>query len=178
MCSSDRQVSAGVPLAVLEHVAGAPVVLLEPGRKSFDGLAALPGSVRRLSIGKQSKPFSLNELPSHVEELELDVPEIAAFKALPRLRTLGWTRMRDAGAAFIRAQPALFELALRNPTIAALPASESLERLILFAPTKLATLAGIEGLPSLRFLRIDSPKSMARLGSLAAAKRVDTLILI
>ena len=173
------RIGAKVPLSVLAHVAGAPVVMLEGGRTGFDGLGALPRSVRRLSIGKQARPFSLAELPpDHLEQLELDVASVTDVGPLPRLRTLGWTRMADAGAAFVAAQPALAELGLRASAITRLPASTALQRLILLQPAKLTALVGLEALPALRFLRIDAPKGMARLGSLAAATALETLVLV
>ena len=174
------QVGAKVPLSVLEHVAGTPFVLLEGGRKSFDGLGALPASVRRLSIQKQSKPFSLAELPANsaIEQLELEVPSLSGSAPIPMLRTLGWTGMNDDGAAFVTAQPKLHELALRNSSITKLPASAHLERMILFTTTKLVSLLGLDSLPALRFLRIDGPKGMARLGPLAEAHALETLLLV
>lgn len=169
-----------VPLSVLQHVVGVPFVVLDAGRASFDGLAALPNSVRRLAIREPSGPLSLAELPTDtaIEELELDAPRIHDVKPLPKLRTLGWKRMTDDGAAFVTVQPNLFELALRDSATTRLPPSNSLERLILFAPTKLTSLAGVEALPALRFLRVDAPESMARLGSLADARALRTLILV
>lgn len=173
------RIGAKVPLSVLEHVAGAPVVMLQGGRKAFDGLGAMPSSVRRLSIGRHAKAFSLRELPlDHIEQLELDVPSVDDFGPMPKLRTLGWTHLDDSGAAFVSAQPALHELGLRASTITHLPTSSSLERLVLLQPTKLVSLVGLEGLPSLRFLRIDAPKGMARLGALDAAGSLETLLLV
>lgn len=173
------RVGAKVPLTVLEHVAGAPVVMLEGGRKTFEGLGALPASVRRLSVGRQPKPFSLAELPpDHLEELELDVASVTDFVLLPKLRTLGWTRMADAGAAFVTAQPTLHELGLRTSVVTRLPASAVLQRLILLQPTKLSSLIGLDALPSLTFLRLDAPTGMERLGSLSAASALKTLLLI
>lgn len=174
------RVGAKVPLAVLEHVTGTPVVMLEGGRKTFDGLGALPATVRRLSVGKQAKPFSVAELPpDHLEQLELDVASVTDFGPLPKLRTLGWTRMADAGAAFVTAQPTLHELGLRASAITRLPASAVLQRLILLQPTKLTSLIGLDALPSLTFLRVDAPKGgMERLGSLSAASALETLLLV
>ncbi|MBX3247612.1 MAG: hypothetical protein KF901_10585 [Myxococcales bacterium] len=173
------RVGAKVPLVVLDHVTGAPVVMLEGGRKTFDGLGALPESVRRLSVGKQPKPFSLADLPpDHLEELELDVASVTEFGPLPKLRTLGWTRMADAGAAFVTRQPTLHELGLRASAITRLPASAVLQRLILLQPTELTSLFGIDALPALTFLRVDAPKGMERLGSLSAASALETLLLV
>ena len=169
-----------VPLSVLEHVDGVPFVVLESGRSSFDGLSSLPNSVRRLSIRTQSTPFSLAELPTTngIEELELDVTELQNVRPLASLRTLGWKRMSDAGAAFVSAQPNLFELALRDSTLTRLPSSNSLERLLLFSPATLNSLIGLEQCSSLRFLRIDEPKNMERLGALASAPKLGTVILV
>lgn len=169
-----------VPLSVLEHVDGVPFVVLEAGRSSFDGLSRLPSSVRRLSIREQSIPFSLSELSAtnEIEELELDVAELHNVRPLERLRTLAWKRMSDAGAAFVSAQPNLFELALRDSTLTRLPSSDSLERLLLFSPTMLNSLIGLEQCVSLRFLRIDEPKKMQGLGSLASAPKLATVILV
>lgn len=174
------QVGAKVPLSVLQHFAGTPFVLLEGGRKSFDGLETLPASVLRLSIQKQAKPFSLAGLPKDcaIERLELDVPSLTDATPIPSLRTLGWTGMNDEGAPFVAAQPNLHELALRNGAFTKLPEAQKLERLVLMTPTKLPSLVGLGSLPALRFLRIDGPKGMARLGSLAEAKALDTLLLV
>jgi hypothetical protein len=173
-------VGSKAPLSVLQHAAGVPFVVLEGGRRSFEGLGALPNSVRRLSIRTHTKPISFAELPrdTNVEQLVLDLPAVSEFAALPRLRSLGWTKMSDDGAPFVAAQPGLQELALQNTTATTLPASKLLERLILLSPSKLGSLAGLAGLPNLRFLRVDSPKGMARLGSLADAPLLETVVLV
>lgn len=53
-----------------------------------------------------------------------------------------------------------------------------LERLVLLRPTGLGSLVGLDGLPALRFLRIDAPRGMARLGPLDAAGALETVLLV
>lgn len=171
---------ATVPLSALEHLDGVPFVVLAGSRKSFAGLGALPRSVRRLSIRTHKKAISLAELPADtaIEQLSLDAPSVSDAPPVPQLRTLGIVGMSDEGAAFVAAQPALKELALKNASIRRLPASTSLERLILQTPSKLASLTGLGDLPRLRFLRLDAPKAMKRLGSFEEAKALRALVLV
>jgi hypothetical protein len=172
------EVGATVPLSVLEHVNGVPFVVLGPGRKSFEGLERLPASVRRLSIRKQNK-LSLAGLPDsntitslelHVGTVPLDTPRLA------HLESVGWTGAEDA--SWLTKQPRLREVALRNAKITKLPASGSVERLLLFKPSKLETLRGIESLSRLAFLRIDQPSGMKRLGNLAGCRALKTVAIM
>jgi hypothetical protein len=172
------EVSAKVPLAVLEHVAGVPFVVLK-ARTDFDGLDAMPVSVRRLSIGKHTKALDLGGLPALplLEELQLDAPSVSRGPTLPALRTLAWLMATDKASAFIEQQASLFELALKNASVTSLPAS-GVERLLVFYSSKLTSLRGIERLKDLRFLRLDEPKGMARLGDLSSAHRLRVIQLV
>lgn len=172
------EIGSAVPLSVLAHLSGVPFVVLGPGRKSFDGLEALPPSVRRLSIRKQAR-LSLAALPpqSGLTSLELDTPTVPLdAPALPHLDTVGWTGAEDL--AWLKTLPKLRELALRNAKVTELPASASLLRLLLDKPTRLTSLRGIESLPRLSFLRIDRPVGMQRLGSLAGCAALKTIVLV
>lgn len=92
---------------------------------------------------------------------------------LAHLETVGWTGAEDV--SWLEKQPALRELALRGSKITRLPASPSLERLLLYKPSRLRSLDGIAALPRLRYLRIDHPADMQRLGSLAACRALTTM---
>ena len=172
------EIGSAVPLSVLAHLSGVPFVVLGPGRKSFDGLEQLPSSVRRLSIRKHAK-VSLAALPpqSGLTSLELDTPSVLLdAPALPHLETVGWTGAEDL--SWLKTQPKLRELALRNAKITELPASATLLRLLLDKPSRLAFLRGIESLPRLSFLRVDRPVGMQRLGSLARCAALKTIVLV
>ncbi len=172
------EVGAKVPLAVLEHVSGVPFVVLR-SRTDLDGLEAMPASVRRLSIGKHTKALDLGALPPlpKLEELQLDAPSVSRGPTLPALRTLAWLMATDKASAFVEQQASLFELALKNASVTALPAS-GIERLLLFYSSKLTSLRGIEKLSKLRFLRLDEPKGMARLGDLSAMRQLRVVQLV
>jgi len=172
------EVGAKVPLGVLEHVAGVPFVVLR-SRTDLDGLEAMPASVRRLSIGKHTKALDLGGLPAlpHLEELQLDAPSVSRGPTLPALRTLAWLMATDKALPFIEQQASLFELALKNASVTSLPAS-GIERLLLFYSSKLTSLRGIEKLQDLRFLRLDEPKRMARLGDLSAMRQLRVVQLV
>lgn len=169
------ELGPSVPLSVLAHVRGVPFVVLAAGRKDWTGLGSLPASVRRLSIRKANEP-QLAELSEHrgLVSIDLDAPRVArGSPALAHLEVLAWTSAQDASWASLH--PRLRELGLRRATIAALPASPTVERLLLFAPSKLTSLAGIEGLPKLSYLRIDHPAGMKRLGDLSGCAALDTI---
>ena len=175
------ELAADVPLTALEHAAGAAFVILAGGRKSFDGLGALPASVRRLSIGKQTQAVPLGALARRrgLVELQLDAPAVAGDgPAFSDLRTLAWTRCNDAALPFIERQPALTHLGLHTAAVTRLPNVPSLERLLLFYPSKLVSLVGIERLKKLRFLRIDQPKGMSRLGDLSKLGALREVLLL
>lgn len=159
------ELGPGVPLTILDRLHGVPFVVLAAGRKDWAGLGALPRSVRRLSVRKSPAP-TLDELPKDhpLTELELDAPKVSGGP-LRHLTKLAWTGAEDA--AWVSKHPALRELALRNAKINALPASASIERLLLLAPRGLASLKGVEDLPRLSYLRLDSPAGMKRLGDLS-----------
>lgn len=172
------EIGSAVPLSILAHLSGVPFVVLGPGRKSFDGLEALPPSVRRLSIRKHAR-LSLSGLPreSGLTSLELDTPSVPSdAPPLPYLETVGWTGAEDL--SWLKSQPKLRELALRNAKITELPASASLLRLLLDKPSRLTSLRGIESLPKLSFLRLDRPVGMQRLGSLAGCVALKTIVLL
>ncbi|MBL9025298.1 MAG: hypothetical protein JNL21_24100 [Myxococcales bacterium] len=175
------ELAADVPLSALEHAQGAAFVILTGGRASFEGLEALPASVRRLSVRRQAKAIPLGGLKKHrgLEELELDGPAIAGDgPAFPSLRTLAWTRAKDAGLAFLERQPALVHLGLHTSAVTRLPDAPSVERLLLFYPTGLSSLPGIGRLKKLAFLRIDQPKGMKRLGDLSTLRALRSVLLV
>lgn len=164
-----------VPLTVLAHLEGVPFVVLAAGRKDWAGLSHLPRSVRRLSIRKAKEP-ALGELPKDhpLVSLELDAPRVAeGSPALAHLETLAWTSVKDASWASLH--PKLRELALRNAELDALPASRSVERLVLLKPSGLTTLKHVEALPKLSYLRIDHPAGMKRLGDLSRCAALTTI---
>jgi len=173
------EVGARVPLAVLEHVAGVPFVVLKT-RADFDGLDAMPPSVRRLSIGKHTKSLDLGSLPelTKLEELQLDAPSVSRGPTLPALRTLAWLMATDKALPFVEQQGSLFELAFNNASVTTLPASSEIERLLLFYPSTLSSLRGLEYLENLRFLRLDEPKGMTRLGDLSAMLRLRVIQMV
>lgn len=175
------EIGASVPLSVLEHVEGAAFVILTGGRASFEGLGALPASVRRLSIRKQSKAVPLGSLAKHrgLEELELDTPSVTIDSpTLPSLRRLAWTRATDDALRFIARQRSLVDLGLHTAAVTRLPDVPSLQRLLLFYPSKLASLVGIERMKELSFLRIDQPKGMLRLGDLSKLRALRSIMLV
>lgn len=164
-----------VPLSVLASLSGVPVVALAGGRKRWDGLEHLPTSVRRLSIHRPSQ-LTLAALPAdnQIGSLELDVASMPTdAPVLSHLETVAWTGGEDV--SWLEKQPALKELALRSSKIERLPSSASLERLLLYKPSKLRWLDGIAALPNLRYLRIDHPANMQRLGSLSACRALTTM---
>ncbi len=164
-----------VPLSVLASLSGVRVVALAGGRKHWDGLENLPTSVRRLSIHRPSA-LTLAALPpdNQIGSLELDVASMPTdAPVLSHLETVAWTGAEDV--SWLEKQPALRELALRSSKIVRLPGSPSLERLLLYKPSKLRWLDGIAALPNLRYLRIDHPANMQRLGSLAACRALTTM---
>lgn len=174
------ELAATVPLSALEHAEGASFVILTGGRTSFDGLEALPASVRRLSIGKQATAVPLGGLAKRraLEELQLDTPSVASSgPAFPALRTLAWTRAKDAALDFIERQKALVDLGLHTSAISRLPNAPSVERLLLFYPSKLSSLVGIDRMKKLTYLRIDQPKGMRRLGDLSKLRALRGILL-
>jgi hypothetical protein len=163
------------PLSVLASLSGVRVVALAGGRKHWDGLENLPTSVRRLSIHRPSA-LTLAALPpdNQIGSLELDVASMPTdAPVLSHLETVAWTGAEDV--SWLENQPALRELALRSSKIVRLAGSPSLERLLLYKPSKLRWLDGIAALPNLRYLRIDHPANMQRLGSLAACRALTTM---
>jgi hypothetical protein len=175
------ELAATVPLSALEHAEGAAFVILTGGRASFDGLEALPASVQRLSIGKQVKAVPLGGLAKRrgLEELQLDAPAVTGDgPAFPALHTLAWTRAKDAALAFIERQKSLVHLGLHTSAISRLPIAPSVERLLLFYPSKLTSLVGIDRMKKLSFLRIDQPKGMQRLGDLSTLRALRAVLLV
>ena len=169
------ELGPSVPLGVLAHLHGVPFVVLAAGRKDWTGLSHLPASVRRLSIRKTQEP-SLAELPrdNQLVSMDLDAARLAAGSPLlAHLETLAWTGAEDASWA--SAHPRLRELALRNAKLHTLPPSRTVERLLLFKPSGLTSLEGIEGLPKLSYLRLDHPAGMKRLGDLSACAVLATI---
>lgn len=172
------ELAASVPLSVLEQLKGVRFVVLGPMRKSFEGLEALPASVSRLAIRKQSK-LSLAGLPkdNRITSLELEVAAIASDSpSLAHLQTVGWTDAEDM--SWLVKQPRLREVALRRAKVKVIPALSTLERLLLFKPSKLERLDGIGVLTKLQFLRIDQPSGMKRLGDLRGCVSLKTIALI
>ncbi len=175
------EIGATVPLSALAHAAGAVFVKLTGGRTSFEGLEALPASVRRLSIGKQPKAVPLGALSKHrkLEELELDAPGATADSpAFPELGRLAWTRAKDGALDFIARQRSLVDLGLHTSAVTRLPEAPSVEHLLLFYPSKLTSLAGIDRMRKLSFLRIDQPKGMVRLGDLSKLRALRSVMLV
>ncbi len=175
------EIGATVPLWALKHAAGAAFVILTGGRTTFEGLDALPASVRRLSIGKQPKAVPLGALSKHrgLEELQLDAPSVTSDSpALPALWRLAWTRAKDDALRFIERQKSLTELGLHTSAVTRLPDAPNVERLLLFYPSKLVSLVGIDRMKKLSFLRIDQPKGMARLGDLSKLGALRSIMLV
>ncbi len=169
------ELGPSVPLSVLAHLGGVPFVVLAAGRKDWTGLSHLPASVRRLSIRKAKEPV-LAELPrdNQLVSMDLDAPRVAAGSpALTQLETLAWTGAEDASWA--STHPRLRELALRNAKLDTLPPSRTVERLLLFKPSGLVSLNGIEAMPKLSYLRLDHPVGMKRLGDLSACAALATI---
>ncbi|MFO0713342.1 MAG: hypothetical protein U0353_26040 [Sandaracinus sp.] len=169
------ELGKGVPLEVLAHLEGVPFVVLGAGRAEWKGLAHLPRSVRRLSIRK-AKDVSLAALPhgSRISSIDLEAPRVSGGEAsLGALETLAWTGAEDASWA--SGPPRLRELALRSAKITCLPACESVERLLVFKPSALKTLRGIERMPRLSYLRVDHPAGMERLGALSECRALETI---
>jgi hypothetical protein len=169
------EIAAKVPLEVLRELGGVRFVVLGPGRRDWRGLSHLPRSVRRLSIRKATE-VSLGELPEDaaLTSLELDTPRVLeGAPELAGLETLAWTGAEELG--WVARLPHVRELALRRSKVAALPQARAVERLLVFSPSGLASLVGLETMPRLRYLRIDDPKGMARLGDLSRCCALETI---
>lgn len=169
-------IGPAVPLSSLAEHDGVQSVVIESGRKSFAGLEALPRSVQRLSIRKHGV-LNLSALPRDHRLTSMDIEATRVEgPALAHLMKLGWKGATDL--AWVARLPALRELALKGGKYPGLPASASLERLLAFEPKGLKRLDGIDGLPRLRFLRLDRPAGMKRLGSLAACTKLSSIVLV
>lgn len=170
-----------VDLSECGHLEGATFIVINDGRDSFEGLEALPVTLERLSVRQQTRKLPLAALGhlSALRELELDGPaDPRDGGGLSSLHTLGWVHGGDEANAWIEAQPALRDLALHTAKNTRLPAVPAIERLSLFYPSKLASLVGVGALKNLEFLRIDQPRAMERLGTLAKLSRLRTIALV
>jgi hypothetical protein len=131
-----------------------------------------------LSVRKTTA-VPLRELPRDVSltSIDLDAPRVSEdAPELEGVEVLAWTGAEALG--WVARLPRLRELALRRSKVGALPASPTVERLLLFSPSGLASLVGLDALPRLRYLRIDDPKGMARLGDLSGCRALETIQLI
>lgn len=165
---------------MLGALPGLRFAVLRGGRSHCDDLDALPRSLMRLSIGKQAKSLPLAALRTfkQLRELQLDTPGASDVASLPALHTLAWVRATSQACDFILAQEKLRELALHSSLLSPLPPLPKLERLLLFHPRKGTTLDGIDRFVGLRFLRVDRPNQLARLGALRGLRKLETILLV